>query len=123
MSKASRNLVREPDALIFDGFVRKWAKLLNLQNWRLERGSKAAKNAMASVEFDMPARLAVYRLGDFGSEAITPRSLEDTAIHELLHVLLLDLILIASGKPTGEELEAAEHAVINVLEKLLKEHA
>ena len=75
---------------------------------------------MATVEFNLPARLAIYKLGDFGSEAITPESLEQTAIHELLHVVLFDLVNTAASKSSDDELEMAEHCVINMLEKLLK---
>jgi hypothetical protein len=118
-----KNPVSETDAAVFDAYVLKWQQLLNLQDWRIERGGRPAKNAMASVEFNPPARLAIYRLGDFGNEAITPESLEQTVIHELLHVVLFDLIDVASGKSTEDEVEAAEHKVINVLEKLLRELA
>ena len=74
---------------------------------------------MASIEINEPARLAVYRLGDFGAEAITPDSLERTCIHELLHLVLHDLITVAQDRPTAEALESAEHRVVNVFEKLL----
>jgi hypothetical protein len=115
-----KNPVSEADAAVFDAYVLKWQQLLNLQDWRIERGGTAAKGAMATVEFNPPARLAVYKLGDFGTEAITPESLEHTCIHELLHVALFDLIDVASGKSTDDEVEAAEHRVINMFEKLLK---
>lgn len=115
-----KNPVSEQDALLFDAYVSKWQQLLNLQDWRIERSSLAAKGAMASVEFNLPARLAVYKLGDFGSEAITPESLEQTCIHELLHIVLFDLINVVSDKSSDDEIEAAEHRVINMMEKLLK---
>lgn len=108
------------EAKQFEKYVRKWQQLLSLGDWRIERSSKIAKNAMADVAFDAPARLATYRLGDWGGEPITPESLEKTAIHELLHVRLHDLIATAQNKEaTEEQLEAAEHAVVNVLERLL----
>lgn len=119
MGKA-KNLPTPEDAALFDSFVAKWQQKFSLGDWRIERAARPAKNAMASVEFNPGARLATYRLGDFGGEAITPASLEATVIHELLHVLLFDLIQTASGKSTDEELEAAEHRCINVLEKLLR---
>lgn len=118
-----KNPVSEANAVVFDAYIFKWQQLLNLNDWRIERGSLSVKNAMASVEFNPPARLAIYRLGDFGHEQITHESLEHTAIHELLHVLLFDLIEVASGKSTNDEVESAEHRVVNVLEKLLKEYA
>ena len=106
----------------FDGFVRQWQQVLNLQDWRIERGSRPARGAMACVECDSPARLAIYRLGDFGNEPITPTSLSHTALHEVLHVFFFELIAIAQDhKATPEQLEGAEHRVINVLERILVE--
>ncbi len=104
----------------FDGFIKHWQQVLNLHDWRIEKGSRSAKNAMASVECDSPARLAIYRLGDFGSDTITPQSLSNTALHETLHVFLYELVSIAQDqKSTPEQLESAEHRVINVLERVL----
>jgi hypothetical protein len=75
---------------------------------------------MASVEFNEGARLATYRLGDFGTEEVTPQSLDQTALHELLHVFLHDLITAAQDQKSSVELlEKEEHRVVNLLEKLL----
>lgn len=115
-----KNIPDPTQVAYFDECVAKWQQVLSLADWRIERGSKMAKNAMASVEFDIPARLATYRIGDFGAEAITPESLCKTALHEVLHIFLHDLLSVASdGRSTDEQLESAEHRVINVLEKLL----
>lgn len=115
-----KNIPSADEALLFDQFVDKWQTELSLRDWRIERGNKPAKNAMASVEFNHGARLAIYRLGDWGAEEITPQSLERTALHELLHILLHDLIDVASDPRTNDEqLESAEHRVINVLERVL----
>jgi hypothetical protein len=93
---------------------------LSLGDWRIEKGSKPAKAAMASVEFNASARLATYRLGDFGAEKITPESLDKTALHELLHIFLHDLMSIAQDpKSSQEEIEMQEHRVINLLENLI----
>lgn len=105
----------------FNSYIKHWQQVLNLVDWRIERGrKKAAKGAMAEVQMDSPARLATYRLGDFGAEDITDALLRATALHECLHVFLYDLISEAQANPqNAEHLEAAEHRVINVLEKLL----
>ena len=114
------NIPTAEDAELFAQSVRKWQQVLNLSDWRIEKGIKPAKQAMASVEFDDEARLATYRLGDFGSEKITPRSLDQTALHELLHVFLHDLMTAAQDPKSSEnELEKEEHRVINLLERLL----
>jgi hypothetical protein len=81
---------------------------------------KPAKAAMASVEFTPAARLAVYRLGDFGAEKITPDSLDKTALHELLHIFLYDLLCVATDRQASDEdREMQEHRIINLLEALL----
>ena len=115
-----KNTLSAEQALFFDECMRRWQVTLNLQDWRIERGQKPAKDAMASVEFDEPARLAVYRLGDWKGEAITDPAIDATAVHESLHILLRDLIATAQDpRATPEQLEAAEHRVINVLERVL----
>jgi hypothetical protein len=114
------NIPTPHDAELFAQSIKKWQQTLSLGDWRIERGSKPAKGAMASVEFNDTARLATYRLGDFGSEKITPKSLDQTALHELLHVFLHDLMTVAQDpKSSTEEVEMQEHRVINLLENLL----
>ena len=114
------NIPTPEDSALFAQSVRKWQQVLNLGDWRIEKGLKPAKNAMASVEFNEAARLATYRLGDFGAEKITPESLDQTALHELLHVFLHDLMTVAQDpKSSQEEIEVQEHRVVNLLEKLL----
>ena len=114
------NIPTPEDAQLFAQSVRKWQQILSLCDWRIEKGSKPAKEAMASVEFNQTARLATYRLGDFGAEKITPESLDKTALHELLHVFLHDLLCVATDpKSSDEEIEMQEHRVINLLEQLL----
>ena len=105
---------------LFAQSVRKWQQVLSLGDWRIEKGSKPAKEAMASVEFNQTARLATYRLGDFGAEKITQDSLDKTALHELLHIFLHDLMCVATDpKSSDEDIEMQEHRVINLLENLL----
>jgi hypothetical protein len=115
-----QNIPTTEDAKLFAQSVRKWQEVLSLGDWRIEKGTKPAKAAMASVEFTPAARLAVYRLGDFGAEKITPESIDRTALHELLHIFLHDLMSVATDpKSSDEDIEMQEHRVINLLENLL----
>jgi hypothetical protein len=114
------NIPSQQDVELFSQSVKKWQQVLSLGDWRIEKGMKPAKEAMASVEFNQAARLATYRLGDFGAEKITPESLDKTALHELLHVFLHDLMCTATDpKSSDEEIEMQEHRIINLLENLL----
>jgi hypothetical protein len=119
-----QNIPSQSQAVEFDAFIKHWQDLLGLHRWRIERGQKQAKDAMASVEFNDDAKLATYRLGDFGATPINNKSLSQTALHEVLHVFLHELIAIAQDRgATPEQLDAAEHGVINVLESVLfREH-
>jgi hypothetical protein len=109
------NDVTVADLKEFDRYVAKWQVLLNLSDWRIERAHRRSK-AMAEVSFNDEARLATYRVGTtFGAEEVTPDSLERTALHELLHILLHDL--------STEWTDANEHRVINLMEKLLMKRA
>jgi hypothetical protein len=114
------NIPTPQDVALFAKSVQKWQQVLSLGDWRIEKGIKPAKAAMASVEFNDIARLATYRLGDFGAEKITPDSLDKTALHELLHVFLHDLITVAQDpKSSQDEIDTQEHRVVNLLENLL----
>jgi hypothetical protein len=114
------NIPTPEHAELFAQSVKKWQQVLSLGDWRIEKGLKPAKEAMASVEFNQTARLATYRLGDFGAERISPESLDKTALHELLHIFLYDLLCVATDpKSSDEEIEMQEHRVINLLENLL----
>lgn len=103
----------------FDSYMAKWQRLLNLNDWRIERSGRRSKKYMCEVNFNDDARLATYTLGvNFGAAEVTPEALEATALHEMLHVLLHDAL-----KADPASLEGVEHRVINVLEKLLTQGA
>lgn len=120
MPKAALNKPTPEQITLFDEYIKHWQDVLNLKDWRLERGTRIEKDAMASVQCDNGARLAVYRIGHFGATPITYESLSLTALHEVLHVFLFDLISTAQDRGAPPEaLEVAEHRVINVLERVL----
>lgn len=108
-------------ARAFGRYLRKWQGLLNLHDWRVVPRRGRARGVMADVTREIEHRVAGYRLGDtFGNAKVTPHSLESTALHEMLHVLLHELVEMARAPGTTDELlMSAEHRVINVLEGLL----
>jgi hypothetical protein len=111
---AYTNPVTDADCIAFDAYVQKWQRILGLMDWRIERAARRSKRSMAEVTFDKGARLASYRIGvSFGSAEVNADSLERTALHEVLHILLHDAL--------DDPNESTEHRVINCLEKLLME--
>lgn len=104
----------------FAGYIDLWQGRMNLKDWRIQPGMKPATGAMASMSIDAASHLAVWRIGKhFGTEPVTAQTLEATAVHELLHVLLADFALAIESKASDELIAAAEHRVINTLERLL----
>ena len=116
--KRPPNLLTEEQQEAFSLYLKVWQERLGLQDWRIERSKKATRN-MSEVEIFHPNRLALYRIGDFGAETISELSMESTALHEVLHVLLCELVNQAAYGIEGKALESAEHRVVHVLEKLL----
>lgn len=112
----------EQQAAEFAGYVRAWQAKLGLIDWRINVTSKRAKSCMAQMfKWDLGQRQVVCQLGDAWREAPPDsNALEQTAVHELLHVLLHELIETAKTPGvTDEAIASIEHRVINVLEPLL----
>ena len=119
--KGPVNLPTKEQVKEFAGYMVKWAKVLGLHDWRIEH-SRRKPSAMSDVKVDYEARLATWTIGDFGTHEINSHSLESTALHECLHVLLYDLWYLTNAEASGEILASAEHRIINVLEVLLVPH-
>jgi hypothetical protein len=113
----ANRLTPEQDAL-FDERMRYWQNRLGLNDWRVERGSRKTSN-MAQVKRYPVDRLAVYATGPFRNVPATPESIDSTARHEMLHVLLAELVHVVAQTEDGDLQMAAEHRVVNTLEKLL----
>lgn len=114
------NPVSAQQSKAFDAFIVMWQKKLNLNDWRIVRSRRKTTN-MSDIKPLVAHRLATYTLGaDFGGTVVDDHSLENVAVHELLHVLLADLTEIAATPGyTQDQLMAAEHRVINTLLTLL----
>lgn len=114
------NPVTPEDIKAFNAFVRKWQDLLNLNDWRIVHIEKTAKGAMANVGLSVVDRMAMYRIGaEFGTEPVNDWSLESTACHELLHILLAEFREAIEGKATEDLIRSLEHRIVHTLERLL----
>ena len=115
------NPVTPEDAEKFDFFMSKWRKILNLSDWRYVKLAKKS-TAMAEITEQITKhRLVRWKIGtDFGETPVNPVTLEKTAIHENLHVLLHTLVEAAiEDQDYTDRVTAEEHRVIAVLETLL----
>lgn len=121
--KPPANPVTQSGRDAFAMYVHKWQDALNLNDWRIQPSAKAANKAnMAEVvKMDLEARLATYRIGDdFGGTPVTADSIEDTALHEVLHVFLYELLQFAQSPGSNPaDIASAEHRVIHSLVRVL----
>lgn len=116
------NFLTPEDYEFFDRCVEKWRDKLGLVDWRIERSTKPARGCLAEVKWDVEQRSVSYRVNPkWRVRAVTPELIEKTALHEMLHVRLHDLITLASENSdvNSEAVRNAEHAIINVFESLL----
>lgn len=112
----------DDDKAAFELYVMAWREKLGLQDWRIRVAKKpAAKANMAEVKIFHKNRMGNVYLGKtFGvNTEVTPESLEATALHELLHIFLAELVNQIEYGVEGQVLDSAEHRVIHVLEQLL----
>jgi hypothetical protein len=110
------------DAMEFERYVKKWQVRLGLQDWRIVMSPKPAKGSLAEMaNWDWRQRQVTCRLGpDWKSTPVNSTTLEQTAVHELLHVLLYELIEYAKEtRSSPDDLASVEHRVVNTLESIL----
>lgn len=108
----------------FAHYVAAWCEMLSLGDWRIQVSEKVAQRKVMAEVFktDLEQRLAAIRLcKDWGESGPTDKALNETALHEVLHVFLHELIETAKRNPDVDTLRSVEHRVINVLERLLSE--
>lgn len=117
----ARNPLTAQHTLKFHEYMLYWQGVLSLGDWRIERSTKRAqKGALAEVHFDDEQRLVAYRIGDAWANPVTDDDLKETALHEMLHVLLHDPLSVAQDRTASpEQVGTAEHRVINLLERIL----
>jgi hypothetical protein len=120
--KRPRNDLNDEQNALFDERIKHWQNIFGLNDWRVERSNRST-SAMAEVLIKHGPRLATYKTGDFGAAEINAESIDDTALHEMAHLFLAELLNTAATTDDPVLLETAEHRVVNTLEKLLKGRA
>lgn len=100
--------------------LERWQDELNLRDWRIALKAKhASAKVMADVEIDLEARVAKIALSKAWPKEPTDKELDDTALHELLHVLLKPLMDVVAKTKNETMIGGVEHSVINTLERVL----
>jgi hypothetical protein len=116
------NQVLPAGVAAFERALIAWQDRLGLSDWRIVFSPLRAKNAMAEMsKWNWKQRQVTCRIGlDWKGTPVTQHNIEQTAVHELLHVMLYELIAFSKEATTkDDDLASIEHRVINTLERLL----
>ena len=91
---------------------------LSLRDWKFYFSHADVDEAYAWVRPDSQAKQATVGLSvDWTGTKVTKEMLTYCAKHEILHVLLADLVNIGKNRTsTAQEFETAQHAIIRRLE-------
>ena len=106
----------------FKRSVNKWLAIFGLVSWEVVCLHKELQEPrLAECGVDPSSNLADVTLGtDWGDLPRTAKCMDQTACHEVLHILLAKLTTIAGERwVTERELENEEHAVIRALLQFL----
>jgi len=113
----------ELDFCYFQDRVDRWAERLGLGDWDIRCAHTECVEVLAEVSINPVGRVASVALStDWGDlDEITRDTLDKTARHEVLHVVLADLVRYAENRTQDEELrDTIEHAIVRRLEKALR---
>lgn len=103
----------------FQASLERWQDELNLRDWRIKLIEKPAKKTvMAEVDIDLEARVAKVALSPGWKLEPTDNEIDQTALHELLHVMLKPLLEAAKLKNEAL-IGGVEHSIINTLERVM----
>jgi len=97
-----------------------WIEVFGLFDWDLEFLHEKLENKYASVHYDYATRKASLVLStSFGKWPITEERIQDSALHEVLHLLLADLSGFAEAAAAERRVTEAEHIIINRIKAAL----
>lgn len=115
--------ISKKDFELFKTECQKWVQKLGLTDWNITFRHRPLINAQAHTQYDCNASSACFSLRtecDKPEKEAFTSSIEDSAKHEVLHLLLARLYFKAGARYLNEgELDEAEHAVIARLTKAL----
>ncbi len=99
-----------------------WQDRLSLRDWKLHYLHETYTGSYAWFRSDVPGKTATLGLSvSWEDEKITKPKLNSSARHEVLHLLLADLVYAGHARQsTDEDFENTQHAIIRRLEHVLE---
>ena len=102
----------------------KWQKYFQLNDWRIDYYFEKLNGATAScyrILEDKVAEITLNTIIGRDDNSTCLSHLKETALHEVLHILLSDITLLAQKRfISKDEIDIAEHSLIRKLETIIK---
>lgn len=115
-------MITQKDLHTFRAYCQKWLKKLSIDDWNIEY-SLDTDDDMGYAKVtgrDLEGRVGKMVLCAGWKQKPTSKELDNVAKHEVIHILLSDLSILAGRRcVTEDELYRAEEALTVKLEKLL----
>lgn len=115
------NKTTKQDYKYFKERVLYWQKELGQVNWAIHFKHEQLDDNFAETRMGNSSHVAVVALStDWVDDAVSNEQLNRTAFHEVLHLVLNDLVTEAKARYATEyDIDRAEHAAIRILENLV----
>lgn len=90
----------------------RWIRELGLFDWSVAYRHENLKDKYSAIQYQFSARKARISLSTTFDEPVTVEKLKDSALHEVLHLVLADLVAYAEAAASKLRIEEAEHAAL-----------
>lgn len=124
MTKWTKTTLKDFDT--YQKLCLEWQKRLGLTNWALYFQRDDDRSSYGRTRWDIDGAVATITLSkewdDFRS--INDSELNRLALHEMLHVLLAEIVHVAESRYTNDgELSVVEHHVLRRIENVILENS
>lgn len=107
---------------LFKKVFKEWQARLGLQEWTISFKKEEMDDAEACIDSDPESRTVLVTVNSKLFHVKDDSDIEETALHEVLHLLLADLSHAAVDRYTDREtLVRVEEALVNRLTKLCQD--
>lgn len=115
--------VKQADFRYFQHCINEYISIFELHNWRISFSMEDIGDPIAKIVTDPTGYIATFYLNSIWDDPVyqyTRENLKQTALHEVIHLLLMRLTGTAQARFVSKsELDEAEEEVVRKLEYML----
>ena len=106
---------------IFQKECEKWIEIFGLKGWEVCFEHEEEKNKLATINYDVVGRLAIFTLSTYWKRTISNYELKRSGFHEVCELLLgrLNIMITQRYDLNEQEQEEEIHAIVRTLENVM----